>query len=477
MNTIKKKDNIEGFSLVELLVVIALICVLMAMIFPIARNATERSVRSTCLSSLQIIGRSVGSYQQDHGVYPPMPGAVGARGVPTGGITGLALEDATLSSKNLWCEKDPYPDNFPAKPNYFPRRDSTNSSYARDYNYYGYATDVSGMPFPIPDAKSAYFLYGTDVNNGDLKLVEEKIPGTTYRPKALFPGLWNPHASPDTMITYCHFHNPGTNQPVPVPIVNLAGTATIAWIDKPSLTNAGYTNRRPAIGAVKLPPIDWRINKSAFPFPNKGKMPENKMMGDSLGNATADNMPIIRSFYRQFADTDIGGIPPPGQIYKWYDTGIDVQQGDIIMVLANSKWNFVSKISLTDLDTRFKNTDGSVKSEYSTLFNEDGYLWFSPEGDVFDKTNPSSRPTMFCPNKPHCMLVGMIGDLPAAANTDPVERAKYVFPIGSRYSYIVPAGVNGTFRLAMNDTANNYTDNQGWGEIWVGYYRTTVQAR
>ena len=313
MTNIIKKENSAGFTLIELLVVISLIVILVAMIFPIARNATERSVRSTCLSNLQIIARSVGAYQQDHGVYPPEPGKIGARGIPSGGITGLTLEDASLSSKNIWCEKDPYPENFPARPNYIPRRDSTNSSYARDYNYYGYATEVSGIPFPITDSRAAYYLFGSDVLNGDLKTVVyspdvktktrqkySALPAGAekyIRPTALFPGLWNPNASPDTIITDCRFHSMGNDQPMPIPIVNLAGTATITWIDKPALKNSGWTNRRPAIGATKSPPIDWRINKASFPMAN-GKIPDNKMMGDSLGNATALNMPIVRTFYR-----------------------------------------------------------------------------------------------------------------------------------------------------------------------------------
>lgn len=61
-----------GFTLVELLVVIGIIAVLMAILFPAFRRAREHSARIKCMSNLRQIGLGFQMYlSENKGVYPP----------------------------------------------------------------------------------------------------------------------------------------------------------------------------------------------------------------------------------------------------------------------------------------------------------------------------------------------------------------------------------------------------------------------
>jgi prepilin-type N-terminal cleavage/methylation domain-containing protein len=75
----------KGFTLVELLTVIAIIAILAAIIFPVAGTVRENARRSRCSSNLSQIFVALESYKQDFNAYPPVLGAyaVDANGVPT----------------------------------------------------------------------------------------------------------------------------------------------------------------------------------------------------------------------------------------------------------------------------------------------------------------------------------------------------------------------------------------------------------
>jgi prepilin-type N-terminal cleavage/methylation domain-containing protein/prepilin-type processing-associated H-X9-DG protein len=65
-----------GFTLVELLVVIAVIAILAAILYPVLAMAREAARRTSCLSNLRQIGTSIQVYMQDYdGTYPTNPGA------------------------------------------------------------------------------------------------------------------------------------------------------------------------------------------------------------------------------------------------------------------------------------------------------------------------------------------------------------------------------------------------------------------
>ena len=61
----------RGFTLVELLVVLAIITVLAGMVFPVFARAREKARSATCLSNIKQVGLAMAMYCQDHeGLFP-----------------------------------------------------------------------------------------------------------------------------------------------------------------------------------------------------------------------------------------------------------------------------------------------------------------------------------------------------------------------------------------------------------------------
>ena len=59
------RDIRRGFTLIELLVVIAIIAILAAILFPVFAKARERAKRTSCLSNMNQIGKSLMMYMDD----------------------------------------------------------------------------------------------------------------------------------------------------------------------------------------------------------------------------------------------------------------------------------------------------------------------------------------------------------------------------------------------------------------------------
>lgn len=60
----------RAFTLVEILVVIAIVCLLAAILFPVFGRVREAGRRTTCASNLKQIGMALNQYAQDNRFYP-----------------------------------------------------------------------------------------------------------------------------------------------------------------------------------------------------------------------------------------------------------------------------------------------------------------------------------------------------------------------------------------------------------------------
>ena len=107
MKTTRRKSS--GFTLIELLMVISIIAILAAILFPVFAAAREKARQIVCGSNLRQIGSAVAMYQQDHDEsFPPyfdVPqyawGGGAANAWP--GI----LRSYSKSYDIWWCPSDP----------------------------------------------------------------------------------------------------------------------------------------------------------------------------------------------------------------------------------------------------------------------------------------------------------------------------------------------------------------------------------
>lgn len=177
----------QGFTMVELMIVIAIIIILAAILFPVLSRVREHSVRAQCMTHMHLLGNAVAMYQQDNGSYPALPNPM------------MALVNAKLfDQKKLTCPKDAV---------------DGHDSYGELYNYWGYQ---SGKPYPerLEDASKAKSVY-TQLTNPKTGIADFWTLADTSRaveveegPGTYFPGLVNNGVKNlgNVIVTACPYH-------------------------------------------------------------------------------------------------------------------------------------------------------------------------------------------------------------------------------------------------------------------------------
>ena len=100
-----------GFTLVEILVVIAIIGILAAILFPVFRSAREAAKRTSCASNMKQLGLAFQQYTKDYGDRYPYPGNYQGWKAPTASwVTSNKNEGVADDSP------DPTTGEFPLKP-------------------------------------------------------------------------------------------------------------------------------------------------------------------------------------------------------------------------------------------------------------------------------------------------------------------------------------------------------------------------
>lgn len=104
--------NKQGFTLVELLVVIVVLAVLAAIVLPKFMNSGTRSKESALKSDLKLLRNAISLFQADTGAYPKSLSDLAATSAPATGMDSAGA-DATITAGD-W--HGPYIDSVPKDP-------------------------------------------------------------------------------------------------------------------------------------------------------------------------------------------------------------------------------------------------------------------------------------------------------------------------------------------------------------------------
>ena len=211
-----RTDTRSGFTLVEMLVVISIIVVLVAILFPVFAGARHKSRMVRCQTNLSNLTQALTEYKRQYHRYPPAPRYNETDEIYTGGFSAL-YPDFIDNYTDLLC-----PDDNTVSQHMEEAKRRRYSSYNGIYNYaedmgssepWEFATDTDTGHLKITYNYNGYDYKGWDRSvPGDPPVDDPLMPPGDPKPAWLdrgwkyYPRLSNIYAPEYTVVTHCPWH-------------------------------------------------------------------------------------------------------------------------------------------------------------------------------------------------------------------------------------------------------------------------------
>ena len=209
----------RAFTLVEMLVVIGIIAVLAAILFPVFSSVRIKARQTACIGQLQQLITALKQYHEDYRAYPPAPIWDNSRQRFFGGFSAL-WPDYITSQETLIC-----PDDVFAKTRIDQAKQMVYSSYNANIDFKDNSTWCETTEWPVAGSGTGqYYLknrtynrYGYDSNGYDIYHEFDYIGpehgnslptwlGNYNLSWRHYPRLMNRYAPDFTIVTHCTFH-------------------------------------------------------------------------------------------------------------------------------------------------------------------------------------------------------------------------------------------------------------------------------
>jgi prepilin-type N-terminal cleavage/methylation domain-containing protein len=205
-----RNDRRRGFTLVEMLVVISIIVVLVAILFPVIAGARHKARMTRCRTNLSNLTQAMQDYKRQWHRYPPRPAYNETEQIYTGGFSAL-YPDFIDNYGDLVCPDDK---------SILAKQDEAKERRYCSYNGRINLAEDPGASEPWKFAVDTdtghemvtYNYYGYDANGWDRGLADALNPPADPKPSWLdrgwkyYPRLINIYAPEYTVVAHCTFH-------------------------------------------------------------------------------------------------------------------------------------------------------------------------------------------------------------------------------------------------------------------------------
>jgi prepilin-type N-terminal cleavage/methylation domain-containing protein len=181
----------RGFTLIEILVVIAIVAVLVGLLLPAVQKVREAANRAACANHLKQLGLALHAYHDTHGRFP-VPWAGGSDRTPT-----VYTSLAPFIEQGGQAPQDPRPVRgflCPSRrdPEVGPRADYGAARHPQGNwdNPPGWLSVLGGWDPKVPDGVRLAEVINADGASATLLLAHKALPPRDYAAPASVPRIW-----------------------------------------------------------------------------------------------------------------------------------------------------------------------------------------------------------------------------------------------------------------------------------------------